>query len=105
LGMRSLPADLATFSERDWNVLNGVRNARIAIALTEIGETDLAADVLRHQARIGNPRDHAALIHLAARLNLTTAHMYLAHNGPPSARFGPAERYPTPSWRPVRACR
>lgn len=105
LGMRSAPADLTTFTQRDWHALDGVRNARIAIALTEIGETGLAADVLRYQARIGNPRDHAALIHLAARLNLTATQMYLAHNGPQGARFGPAERYPTPSWRPTRGWR
>jgi hypothetical protein len=47
LGMRSQPADLTTFTARDWNALDGVRNARIAIALTEIGETGLAADVHR----------------------------------------------------------
>jgi soluble lytic murein transglycosylase len=105
LGMRSPPADLTTFTQRDWNALSDVRNARIAIALNEIGETDLASDVLRYQARIGNPRDHEALIHLAARLNLTAAQMYLAHNGPQGARFGPAERYPTPSWRPTRGWR
>jgi soluble lytic murein transglycosylase-like protein len=105
LGMRSPPADLTTFTARDWNALDGIRNARVAIALTEIGETGLAADVLRYQARIGNPRDHEALIHLAARLNLTSAQMYLAHNGPQGARFGPAERYPTPSWRPTRGWR
>lgn len=105
LGMRSPPADLTTFTARDWNALEDVRNAHVAIALTEIGETGLASDVLRYQARIGNPRDHAALIHLAARLNLTAAQMYLAHNGPQGARFGPAERYPTPSWRPTRGWR
>jgi len=105
LGMQSAPADLTTFTQRDWRALENVRNARVAIALTEIGETDLAAEVLRYQARIGNPRDHEALIHLAARLNLTAAQMYLAHNGPQGARFGPAERYPTPSWRPTRGWR
>lgn len=105
LGMRNPPADLTTFTAQDWNRLSDVRNARIAIALTEIGENNLASDVLRYQARIGDSRDHEALIHLAARLNLTGAQMYLAHNGPLGARFGPAERYPTPSWRPTRGWR
>ena len=105
LGLRSAPADLTTFTAHDWNALADLRNARVAVALAEIGETDLASDVLRHQARIGNPRDHEALIHLAARLNLTAAQMYLAHNGPRGARFGAAERYPTPSWRPARGWR
>lgn len=105
LGLGAPPADLTTFTARDWQALSDVRNARIAIALAEIGETGLAADLLRYQATIGNPRDHQALIHLAARLNLTAAQMYLAHNGPPGARFGPAERYPTPSWRPPHGWR
>ncbi|HTU10564.1 MAG TPA: lytic transglycosylase domain-containing protein [Allosphingosinicella sp.] len=105
LGMRSPPADMTTFTERDWQALRDVRNARVAIALAEVGESQLASDMIRHQARIGNPRDHEALIHLAARLNLTATQMYLSHNGPRGARFGPAERYPTPSWRPPRGWR
>ncbi|HYI47665.1 MAG TPA: lytic transglycosylase domain-containing protein [Allosphingosinicella sp.] len=105
LGMRAPPADMVTFTESDWRALGGNRNVRAAIALAEIGETQLAADFIRHQARIGDPRDHVPLIHLAARLNLTTTQMYLSHNGPRGSRFGPAERYPTPSWRPARGWR
>jgi soluble lytic murein transglycosylase len=105
LGMRNPPADMTTFTERDWNALSDVRNVRVAIALAEIGESQLASDVVRHQARIGNPRNHESLIHLAARLNLTATQMYLSHNGPSGTRFGPAERYPTPSWRPVTGWR
>jgi soluble lytic murein transglycosylase len=105
LGLRTPPAAMVTFTEGDWRALSGNRNARAAIALAEIGENQLAADFIRHQARIGSPGDHAHLIHLAARLNLTTAQMYLSHNGPRGSRFGPAERYPTPSWRPARGWR
>jgi len=105
LGFRNPPADMTTFTEADWRALSGLRNARAAIALSEIGENDLAAELLRRQAQIGNPRDHAHLIHLAARLNLTGTQMYLAHNGPRGSRFGPNERYPTPNWRPTRGWR
>ncbi len=105
LGMHSPPADMSTFTQRDWDALRDVRNVRVAIALSEIGEAQLASDVIRHQARIGNPRDHEPLIHLAARLNLTATQMYLSHNGPRGSHFGPAERYPTPSWRPIRGWR
>jgi soluble lytic murein transglycosylase len=105
LGISSAPAAMVTFTESDWRALSNNRNARTAIALAEIGETQLAADFIRHQARIGSPGDHAHLIHLAARLNLTGAQMYLSHNGPRGSRFGPAERYPTPSWRPARGWR
>jgi soluble lytic murein transglycosylase-like protein len=105
LGLRTAPAPMVTFTQSDWQALSGNRNARTAIALAEIGETQLASEVLRHQARIGDPDDHGHLIRLAARLNLTTAQMYLSHNGPRGSRFGPAERYPTPSWRPLRGWR
>ena len=105
LGMRSPPADMTTFTERDWRALNDVRNARAAIALSEIGENEMAAELIRRQAQIGNPRDHEHLIHLAARLNLTATQMYLAHNGPRGSHFGPNERYPTPNWRPARGWR
>jgi soluble lytic murein transglycosylase len=105
LGVRTPPADMTTLTDADWRALEGLKNARTAVALSEIGEDDLAASVIRHQALIGAPSGHEALIHLAARLNLTATQMYLAHNGPRGARFGPEERYPTPSWRPVRGWR
>ena len=92
-------------TEADWRQLSGHRNVRTAVALAELGESDLAAELLRHQARIGRPTEHAALIHLAARLNLTATQMWLSHNGPRGARFGPRERYPNPSWRPARGWR
>jgi hypothetical protein len=105
LGVRQAPADMTTFTEADWRALSGLRNARTAIALSEIGENDLAADLIRRQAQIGSPGDHGHLIHLAARLNLTGTQMYLAHNGPRGSHFGPNERYPTPNWRPTRGWR
>lgn len=105
LGTRQPPADMETFTAQDWRALSGLGNVRAAIALAEIGETQLAADFVRHQARIGSSSDHQHLIHLAARLNLTSTQMYLSHNGPRGSRFGPAERYPTPSWRPTRGWR
>jgi soluble lytic murein transglycosylase-like protein len=105
LGLRAAPADMSGFTAEDWRALSGHRNVRTAIALTEIGENDLAAELLRHQARIGRPGDHGALIHLAARLNLTATQMWLAHNGPRGSRFSPRERYPNPNWRPTRGWR
>jgi len=105
LAMRQAPADMTTFTEADWQALSGLRNVRAAIALSEIGEEDLAASLIRRQAAIGNPRDHEHLIHLAARLNLTATQMYLAHNGPRGMQYGPNDRYPTPNWRPTRGWR
>ncbi len=105
LAIRQPPADMSGFTESDWRSLADRRNVRAAVALSEIGESDLAAELIRHQARIGAPNEHGALIHLAARLNLTATQMWLSHNGPRGSRFGPRERYPSPSWRPARGWR
>jgi soluble lytic murein transglycosylase-like protein len=56
--------------------------------------------MLRHQARIGPPSEHAALTRLAARLNLPATQMYLAHNGPRGVQLSRHDRYPAPDWRP-----
>jgi len=105
LGLRAPAADLTGLSQADWRAIADLRNIRMAVALAEIGESDLAAELIRHQARIGVPGEHAALIHLAASLNLTATQMWLSHNGPRGSRFGPRERYPSPSWRPARGWR
>lgn len=105
LGLRQPPADLTGLTAADWRQIEDLRNVRAAVALTEIGESDLAAALLRRQAQIGRPNEHAALIHLAARLNLTATQMWLSHNGPRGSHFGPRERYPNPSWRPARGWR
>jgi soluble lytic murein transglycosylase-like protein len=105
LGVRQVPARLDAFTDADWRALSDLRNVRTAIALTEIGETGLAGDLLRHQARIGQPSRHEPMLHLAARLNLTGAQMWLAHNGPPGTRTDTHDRYPSPSWRPARGWR
>ena len=105
LGTNQRSADLDAFGPQDWRELSGLRNVRTAIALTEIGETEHAGDLLRHQARIGNPRQHESLLHLTAHLNLTSAQMWLAHNGPRGARTETHDRYPSPNWRPQRGWR
>lgn len=105
LGVRRRAAELDPLSAEDWRTLSAMRNVRTAVALAEIGETELAGSLLRHQAQIGLPRDHEKLTHLAARLNLTSAQMWLAHNGPRGHRTDTHDRYPSPSWRPPRGWR
>ncbi len=102
LGIRQAPDDGDAFTRDDWRAISNERNVRAAIALAEIGEDGLAGELIRHQARIGSPREHEALIHLAAGLNLTSTQMYLAHNGPRGTRLAPHDRYPSPDWRPAR---
>lgn len=76
-------------------------NVQRAVALTAIGETPLAEQMLRHQARIGSPADQPALIEMAKRLNLAGAQYWLATNGQPGARVQAASRYPMPAWVPA----
>jgi soluble lytic murein transglycosylase len=76
-------------------------NVRAALALAEIGQLDRADELIRWQARIGVPSEHATLTLIAGKLNLPQTQLYLAHNGPPGARTTIEGRYPMPtSWQP-----
>ncbi|MGF7147690.1 soluble lytic murein transglycosylase-like protein [Sphingomonas zeicaulis] len=85
----------------DWDRLSGNSNIRVAAALAEIGELSAADETLRYHARICDSTDHAALLHLAKRLNLPTTQLWLAQNGPAGAHPGASARYPAPDWTPV----
>ncbi len=76
-------------------------NVRVAIQLAEIGRGGLADEVLRHQARIGDPDDYDALSRLARDLGLPSTQLWMAHNAPRGARSQPVMRYPAPKWTPV----
>ena len=80
-------------------------NVRRAVQLAAIGEVSLAEQMLMHQAKIGSPSDQPALLEVAKRLNLAGAQYWLATNGQPGVRIDAANRYPTPSWTPVRGWR
>src|SRR5205085_3206564 len=80
-------------------------NVQRAIELAKIGEPGLAEEMLRHQAKIGVPSEHHALIQMAKRLDLPAAQLWLANNGQPGARSDATDRYPNPSWRPLNGWR
>ncbi len=80
-------------------------NVQRAMELVRIGEPALAEELLRHQAKIGNPAEHHALIQLAKQLDLPAAQLWLANNGQPGARSDAVDRYPNPRWRPVAGWR
>jgi len=80
-------------------------NVRRAVELAQIGERYLAEDMLRHQARIGSPGDHSALVEIAKQLDLAGAQYWLATNGQRGAQIQAAHRYPTPNWTPARGWR
>ena len=98
-------AGLHDYRDSEWRSLAPKPNVRTAIALSEIGETALADQFIRHQARIGGAADHNALLHLAADLNLASTQFWLAHNAPRGAAVNIAARYPRPDWRPSRGWR
>ena len=97
-----MPADAPSPSTA---AIEGLPNVRRAVALVEIGERWLAEDLLRHQARIGQPAEHHGLLELAKRLDLAGAQFWLAHNGQPGAIAHPQDRYPTPRWAPLTGWR
>jgi peptidoglycan lytic transglycosylase len=80
-------------------------NVQRATELAKIGEPGLAEEMLRHQAKIGVPTEHHALIQLAKRLDLPAAQLWLANNGQPGARSDAADRYPNPRWSPLNGWR
>ena len=66
LGMDTkLPAD--PYAGRDPRI-DQLPNVQRAIELAKIGEPSLAGEMLRHQAKIGSPAEHHALIELAKSL-------------------------------------
>jgi soluble lytic murein transglycosylase-like protein len=80
-------------------------NVKRAIELVRIGEPALAEQMLRHQAKIGAPAEHHALIQLAKRLDLPAAQLWLANHGQPGAVADAADRYPNPAWSPLMGWR
>ncbi|HEY0624033.1 lytic transglycosylase domain-containing protein [Sphingomonas sp.] len=100
LGMKEAPSRPEKFVSSDWKAIERRPNVRVAAALVEIGEDNLASDVIRHQAKIGDAREHAALTRLAAQLALPATQLWLTHNCPPGASPLEEARYPAPDWTP-----
>ncbi|CAN5376989.1 lytic transglycosylase domain-containing protein [soil metagenome] len=84
----------------DWQTLQRRPNIRVAAALVEIGEIDLADEVLRQQAKIGGAAEYAALVRLTGALNCPATQLWLASNGPAGATPPAMARYPAPDWTP-----
>lgn len=90
---------------RDVSRLEALPNVRRAAELTAIGWRSSAEGLLRHQAKIGNPADHRALVRIAEKLGLPGAQFWLAHFGPQGAQVDAADRYPMPNWTPYNGWR
>ncbi|MFM5924989.1 MAG: lytic transglycosylase domain-containing protein [Novosphingobium sp.] len=89
------------FSAADWQTLRDVPNVRIAVMLAEVGEDDLADEILRYQARIGAPAQYQPLSRLARSLGVPGTQLWMAYNVPSGGAAEPAARFPTPKWTPV----
>ncbi|MGJ3649852.1 transglycosylase SLT domain-containing protein [Sphingomonas sp. GlSt437] len=103
LGIRAKVERPVTASiDRDWAAIGNRPNIRVAAALIEIGESDLADQVLRREARIGDPAGYQSLIKLTASLSLPATQIWLAHNAPEGASGAVLAdaRYPAPAWTP-----
>ncbi len=102
LGLRDTAKGLAPdFSGDDWQKLRALGNVRLAVQLTEIGADGLADQVLRYQARIGDPALFAPLSRLARDLGLPVTQLWMAGNAPAGARADEAARFPAPKWVPA----
>ncbi len=91
----------ADFSPADWQKIRDNANIRTAVALSEIGQDGRADEVLRHQARIGEPSQYQPLSRLARDLGLPSTQLWMASNCPGGAKPEPAGRFPTPKWTPA----
>lgn len=101
LGMEPIARKAAKVSKLDWNSLKGQQNAVLAVSLAEIGQTKLADEALRHQAKIGDARQHSNLAQLAGSLNLASTQFWMGHYGPSRDQSNAMARYPMPSWEPT----
>jgi soluble lytic murein transglycosylase-like protein len=81
--------------------VDNLPNVQRAIELAKIGEPARAEEMLRHQALIGAPSEHHALIRVAEKLDLPAAQLWLADHGQWGARSDSDDRYPNPRWLPV----
>jgi soluble lytic murein transglycosylase-like protein len=94
-----------TAASRDLGRVEALPNIRRASELAALGWRSSAEQLLRHQAKIGNPADHRNLVRVADKLDLAGAQFWLAHFGPQGAQVDAADRYPTPNWTPYNGWR
>ncbi|MXO90416.1 lytic transglycosylase domain-containing protein [Pontixanthobacter aquaemixtae] len=101
LGQHLPQSHSADFDLEDWQKIRSVDNVRTAVGLAEIGRDNLADEVLRHQAKIGDASQYRELSRLARELGLPSTQLWMAHNAPRGTSSEPALRYPAPRWTPV----
>jgi len=101
LGIKEQPPVPDELMLADWDKLQNRPNIRVAAALVEIGETGLADDVLKQQAKIGPKDEYASLVRLTETLNLPETLMWLGNNCPEGTKAPTIARFPAPKWAPA----
>jgi len=101
LGIKEKPPVPDELMLADWDKLQNRPNVRVAAALVEIGETGLADDVLKQQAKIGPKDEYASLVRLTETLNLPETLMWLGNNCPEGTKAPTIARFPAPKWAPA----
>jgi len=101
LGIKEKPPVPDELMLADWAKLQNRPNVRVAAALVEIGETGLADDVLKQQAKIGPKDEYASLVRLTETLNLPETVMWLGNNCPEGTKAPTIARFPAPKWAPA----
>ena len=100
LGIRDAAVKPDSYVAGDWKMLGRRPNVRVAAALVEIGETNLADMVIKQEAKLGDPSEFPLLVRLAANFNLPSTQVWLSQNGPVGAQPSVDSRYPAPNWTP-----
>ena len=101
LGMEPIARKQMRATALNWDELKRDGNVQIAVGLSEIGESNLADETIRFQARIGDASKHGGLAQLAGSLNLPSTQFWLGHYGPSRKQADALARYPMPSWQPT----
>ena len=101
LGIKDGPRVPDELMLADWDRLQSRPNIRVAAALVEIGETNLADDVLKQQAKIGARSEYASLVRLTESLDLPETLMWLGNNCPEGVKAPTIARFPAPKWIPA----
>ena len=89
------------FTQSDWQRLRDNATVRTAVELAEVGEDGLADEVLRYQARVGDPALYQPLSRLARDLGLPSTQLWMGYYAPVGGKAEPALRFPTPKWTPA----
>jgi len=105
LGMEPIARQQMRATQLDWKALKRESNVQVAVGLSEIGESKLADETIKFQARIGDAREHGNLAQLAGSLDLPATQLWLGHYGPSREHANAVARYPVPNWRPSRGWR